>query len=109
MQPRAWWRLAVAASPTSDNGDYQANVPSEVRASIPAMSMLPDDHQVGEGQALVLASGPPPWYMTAPVTAPDRGELEDEHTRILARAVGDHLPYELALRAAALAEQLRAA
>ena len=57
----------------------------------------------------MLASGPPPWYMTAPVTAPDRGELEDEHTRILAQAVGDHLPYELALRAAALAEQLRSA
>jgi len=45
--------------------------------------------------------------MTAPVTAPDRCELEDEHTRILAQAVGDHMPYELVLRAAAPAEQLQ--
>jgi hypothetical protein len=64
----------------------------------------------GEGRALALASAlPQPWYMTAPVEAPNRGELEDERTRVLARAVGDHLPYELVLRAAALAEQLRAA
>jgi hypothetical protein len=73
------------------------------------MSTIYDSDQVGEGRALTLASGPQPWYMTAPVTAPDRRELEDEHTRILAQAVGDHLPYELALRAAAVAEQLRTA
>jgi hypothetical protein len=73
------------------------------------MSMLPDGNQVGDERVVVLASGPQPWYMTAPVTAPDRRELEDERTRILAQAVGDHLLYELALRAAALAEQLRAA
>ena len=61
---------------------------------------------VGEGRALTLVSAPPqPWYMTPPEVL-DRGELEDEHTRILAHAVGDHLPYELALRAAAVAEQL---
>jgi len=71
------------------------------------MSMLSDGNQVGEGRALVLASGPQPWYMTAPITAPDRRELEDEHSRILAQAVGDHLPYELALRAAAVAVQLQ--
>jgi hypothetical protein len=88
---------------------YQANIPSGVRARILAMSMLPDGNQVGEGRALVLASGPQPWYMTTAITAPDRRELEDERTRILAQAVGDHLPYELALRVAALAEQLRAA
>jgi hypothetical protein len=36
-----------------------------------------------------------------------RRELEDELTRVLAQAVGDHLPYELALRAAELAAQLQ--
>jgi hypothetical protein len=41
-----------------------------------------------------------------PPAIPDRGALEDEHTRILAHAVGDHLAYELALRAQAVAEQL---
>ena len=61
---------------------------------------------VGEGPALTLVPAPPqPWYMTSPAIV-DRRELEDEHTRILARAVGDHLPYELALRAAQVAEQL---
>jgi hypothetical protein len=62
---------------------------------------------VGEGRALALAADPPPpWYTTSPAIL-DRRELEDEHTRILARAVGDHLPYELASRAASVAEQLR--
>ena len=60
---------------------------------------------VGERRGLTLVPAPQPWYMTPP-QALDRRELEDEHTRILARAVGDHLPYELALRAAAVAEQL---
>jgi hypothetical protein len=64
--------------------------------------------QVGERRALTLVTGSQPWYATAPPTAPlDRRELEDEHTRVLAQAVGDHLPYELALRAAELAAQLR--
>jgi len=49
---------------------------------------------------------PQPWYTTPPAIV-DRQALEDEHTRILAHAVGDHLPYELALRAAAVAEQLQ--
>jgi hypothetical protein len=69
--------------------------------------------QVGERRALTLVHGLPaaqPWYAT-PLAAPAlaRRELEDEHTRILAQAVGDHLPYELALRAAELATQLRRA
>jgi len=34
------------------------------------------------------------------------GSSEDEHSRLLAGAVGDHLPYELSLRAAELAAQL---
>jgi len=36
-----------------------------------------------------------------------RRELEDEHSRLLAQAVGDHLPHELALRAAEVAVELQ--
>ncbi len=36
-----------------------------------------------------------------------RRALEDEHSRLLALAVGDHLPIELKLRADALAARLR--
>lgn len=64
-------------------------------------------NQVGEGQALTLVAESPRWYATAPTLAPGRRELQDEHTRILAQAVGNHLPYELALRAAELAAQLQ--
>jgi hypothetical protein len=72
------------------------------------MSTRTDSNQVGERSALVLVPGPQPWYTTPPA-APglDRRELEDERTRVLARAVGDHLPYELALRAAELDAQLQ--
>jgi len=45
--------------------------------------------------------------MTTPVSDDERRrELEDEHSRLLAHAVGDHLPHELALRAAELAARL---
>jgi len=71
------------------------------------MDLSHDSDQVGEGPALVLVSDPPPWYATTPVPTSDRRELEDEHTRILGYAVGDHLPYELALRANELAAQLQ--
>jgi len=50
--------------------------------------------------------GSQPWYATAPPPAPDRQAVEDEHTRVLSRALGDHLPYELVLRADELAAQL---
>jgi hypothetical protein len=68
-------------------------------------------NQVGKRRTPTLVPGLPaaqPWYATPPA-APTLGrrELEDEHTRILARAVGDHLPYELALRAPELATQLQ--
>ncbi|MCA1680472.1 MAG: hypothetical protein LC777_16735, partial [Actinobacteria bacterium] len=47
-----------------------------------------DSSLVGEGRVLALVPAPPPpWYMTPPAIA-DRRELEDEHTRILAQAVG---------------------
>jgi hypothetical protein len=72
-----------------------------------AMSTSHDSEQVGEGRALVLVPGPQPWYATTPAIPTDRRKLEDQHTRVLAQAVGDHLPYELALRAAELAAQLQ--
>jgi len=74
------------------------------------MRTSPYSDQAGERRALTLVPGlsaAQPWYATAPPPALDRRELEDEHTRILARAVGDHLPYELVLRAAELAAQLQ--
>ena len=50
---------------------------------------------------------PAPWYATVPVPAAERKrDLEDERSRLLALAVGDHLPIELATRAAELTAQL---
>jgi hypothetical protein len=72
------------------------------------MNTISDGSRIGEGPALALALVPAPaqpWYMTPPAIV-DRQALEDEHTRILANAVGDHLPYELTLRAHAVAERL---
>jgi hypothetical protein len=71
------------------------------------MSTIYDSDQVGEGRALALVPDPSPWYATTPAMPVDRRELEDAHTRVLAQAVGDHLPHELALRAAELAAQLQ--
>ena len=48
-----------------------------------------------------------PWYATAPSSPLERRhQLEDERSRLLALAVGDHLPIELARRAAELTAQL---
>jgi len=76
-----------------------------MRDNPPMRMTISSTDPVGAGPALTLGPAPQPWYMT-PTPIVDRRELEDEHTRILARAVGDHLPYELALRAAQVAEQL---
>lgn len=72
------------------------------------MSTISDSSsQAGEGRALALVPAlRQPWYLTPPAIL-DTRELEDEHIRILAHAVGGHLPYELALRAAAVAAQLQ--
>jgi hypothetical protein len=57
--------------------------------------------------ALVLVGGPAPWYASTPTSpAEHRRELEDERSRLLALAAGDHLPVELAIRAADLTAQL---
>lgn len=49
-----------------------------------------------------------PWYAAAPTSQLERRrELEDERSRLLALAVGDHLPVELAIRAADLTAQLQ--
>jgi hypothetical protein len=71
------------------------------------MSLGHDSDRVGERRALMLIADPAPCNATRPTPAPDRQTLEDEHTPILARAVGDHRPYELALRANKLAAQLQ--
>jgi hypothetical protein len=48
-----------------------------------------------------------PWYASAPTSAADRRrDLEDERSRLLALAVGHHLPIELARRAADLTARL---
>ena len=58
--------------------------------------------------ALVLVGDPLPWYAAAPMSLLERRrELEDERSRLLARAVGDHLPIELAIRAADLTARLQ--
>jgi hypothetical protein len=55
----------------------------------------------------LVAVEPQPWYAIAPMSALERRrELEDERSRLLALAVGDHLPVELAQRAADLTPQL---
>jgi len=56
---------------------------------------------------LILVGEPAPWYATAPTSALERRrELEDQRLRLLALGVGDHLPIELAQRAADLTAQL---
>jgi hypothetical protein len=58
--------------------------------------------------ALVLVGDSPPWYACTPSsTLERRRELEDQRSRLLALAVGDHLPVELAIRAADLTAQLQ--
>lgn len=71
------------------------------------MSTIIGSADMAGSDGLALVPVPPqPWY-TTPEAILHRQELEDEHSRILANAVGDHLPCELALRAASIAEQLQ--
>ena len=59
------------------------------------------------GKPRLVLVEPQPWYAIAPISALERRrELEDERSRLLALAVGDHLPIELAQRAADLTAQL---
>jgi hypothetical protein len=48
----------------------------------------------------------PQWTTAQDDPAEPVRALQDERTRLLARAVGDHLPYELALRVEELERQL---
>jgi hypothetical protein len=59
------------------------------------------------GRPRLVLVEPQPWYATMPVSPLERRrELEDERSRLLALAVGDHLPIELAARAADLTAEL---
>jgi hypothetical protein len=61
-------------------------------------------------RGLFVVGDPVPWYATAPTSGRERRRrLEDERSRLLARAVGDHLPVELAQRAGDLTLELHAA
>ena len=87
-------------------GDYRGCIPSDAPGIIRRMSAI-SDASPSPTPGLVLVE-PAPWYATAPTSADERRrELEDEHLRLLAQAVGDHLPHELALRAAELAAELQ--
>ena len=67
----------------------------------------PDDRR---RRALFVIGDRVPWYATAPMSGRERRRrLEDERSRLLARAVGDHLPVELVQRAGELTLELRAA
>jgi hypothetical protein len=57
---------------------------------------------------LAALPDPPAVPLLTPWAGPaDRvAALEDERTRLLSRAVGDHLPHELALRVAAIEREL---
>ena len=84
--------------------DYQGNIASDPAAIMPGMTSTSTTFR----PCLVLVdAAATPWYATAPMsTLERRRELEDERSRLLALAVGDHLPIELAQRAADLTAQL---
>jgi len=72
------------------------------------MRTIDDSSQMGERRALTLLPATQPWYARTATSADERRRaLVDEHTRVLARAVGDHLPCELVLRAAAIVSELQ--
>jgi len=99
--------VGCSPSPTLDKGDYQGRVPSDATAILPEHEHdLRHTPLPAPGLTLIVAD-PEPRYAATPTSDEDRRrELEDAHTRLLARAVGDQLPYELALRAAELVAQL---
>jgi hypothetical protein len=77
-----------------------------MRTGVPVACARGDES--AQRRRLRLAPDPLPWFATPPATSPRerRRELEDEHSRLLAHAVGDHLPFELAQRAAEIAAEL---
>ena len=95
--------MLAAHEPSScDKGDYHGCIPSDAGAIMRAMHST----STTGPRRLVLVE-PQPWYAIAPTSPLERRhELEDERSRLLALAVGDHLPIELAQRAADLTAQL---
>jgi hypothetical protein len=89
---------------TPDKGDYQGCIPSDADGIMRVMRSI----STSLSRPRLVLVEPQPWYAIAPLSALERrSQLEDERTRLLALAVGDHLPIELALRAADLTAQLK--
>ena len=94
--------MGTGCSCSRGNGDYQGCLPSDPTAIMPGMSSTSTT-----GRPHLVLVEPHLWYAIAPVSALEhRRELEDERSRLLALAVGDHLPIELAQQAADLTAQL---
>jgi hypothetical protein len=94
--------LAAVQVCTRDKGYYQGCLPSDVGGIMRSMNTTSTTRRT----RLVLVE-PAPWYAAAPSSALERRrELEDQRSRLLSLAVGDHLPIELAQRAADLTAQL---
>jgi hypothetical protein len=86
----------------TDKGDYHGCDPSDAGGIMRSMNTTSTT-----GRARLALVEPAPWYAVAPTSSLERRhQLEDERSRLLALAVGDHLPIELAQRAAALTAQL---
>jgi hypothetical protein len=95
--------LVAAPTPTRDKGDYHGCIPSDADGIMAAMNSTSTT-----GRPYLVLVDAQPWYACTPTSALERRrELEDERSRLLALAVGDHLPVELAIRAADLTAQLQ--
>src|SRR5580698_5904568 len=90
-------------SPTPDKGYYRVYIPSDHDAIMRSMNST---STTGRPQLVLVETQP--WFAAAPTSALERRhELEDERSRLLALAVGDHLPVELAIRAADITAHLQ--
>jgi hypothetical protein len=88
---------------TPDKGYYHGFIPSDPGAMMRSMNSTSTTRR----PHLMLVETQP-WYAAAPTSALERRrELENERSRLLALAVGDHLPVELAIRAADITAQLQ--
>jgi hypothetical protein len=86
----------------SPYGDYQGNFAVRCERDRGGMNSAP---AIGTPRLVLVEAQP--WYASAPSSALERRHaLEDERSRLLVLAVGDHRPIELAQRAADLTAQL---